>query len=1030
MPSHRPGLTGTVVLILALSAKADEPKPIKADHAASMARGLELFKGKARGVLVEHCVKCHGGASTKGGFDLTTRESMLEDHGEGPAVVPGDSKASRLYRMTAHLDKPRMPDKAPKLPDDAIRALADWIDAGAPFDRPLVDASRPTGPRATVNDDDRRFWSFRPLDAAEPPASVDRAWGRSPVDRFLKARLDARGIAPNPPGDRRALIRRASFDLTGLPPTPEDVEAFVDDTRPDAFDRVVDRLLASPSHGERWARHWLDLARFAESHGYEHDYDRPTAYHYRDFVVLALNEDMPYDRFVRLQVAGDELEPDNAQALMATGFLAAGVHSTQITANTAEKERYDELDDMASTLGTSMLALTVGCARCHDHKFDPIPTSDYYRLLATFTTTVRGEVPLELDPEATRRDLAAFEARHSEQASARARFDREQLPARFDAWLRSNPQVPRPRWLTLEAASFTSTAGASFARQPDGSYLATGPNPESDTYTFETRADLKGMTALRVEAMADPSMVKGGPGRASNGNFALSDLHVTAKTGEGPAVAVGLVRPRATFEQKGLPVAAAIDADVHSAWAVDPRFGRDQAAVFEFDQPVGLDGGTTLTVTLTFACNTGHTIGRPRLSVTTEGGTVPLDGPRESIDRWNQLDLAIKAPEPRTLEQVAVLMAAFRAIDPECLAIDRSIRDLEASRPKPVLTRALVAGEGIEPLRLHTQGADFFEKTYLLKRGDLAQKQGETSSGFLQVLTTAPESRWKASARVDPRKSYRRTALAHWMTDAEGGAGHLLARVIVNRLWQHHFGRGLVATPSDFGVQGDRPTHPDLLDFLARELIRGGWRLKPIHRLILLSDSYQQSSDFDESKARVDPDNLLRWRQTPRRLEAEAIRDAMLSVSGLLDPTPFGPGTLDPSMRRRSLYFTVKRSHLVPILALFDAPDALQGLGQRSSTTVAPQALAMLNNPQIRSYAQAFARRVRPDDATPLPRALDQAYRLALARPPTPDELADAMAFLDDQSRAYRASGKPDPGPSALADFCQALMSLNEFIYE
>jgi cytochrome c553 len=1038
MPSHehrsklRPKSSASpLALILALAASGlapiDDPKPaakpIAADHPAAMARGIDLFKSDVRAILNDHCLKCHGGASTKGDFDLSTRESLLLDGGEGPVVIPGDSKNSRLFKMVAHLEKPVMPDKAPKLLDESIRKIADWIDAGAPYDRPLVDASKPPL-HAVVTDEDRRFWSFRPLaHSPAPPPSIDR---------FLKAKLDASGLVPNPPADRRTLIRRASFDLVGLPPSPEAVEAFVNDPSPDGFEKVVDRLLASPAYGERWARHWLDLARFAESHGYEHDYDRPTAFHYRDFVVRALNEDMPYDRFVKLQVAGDEIEPTNPQALMATGFLAAGVHSTQITANTAEKERYDELDDMAATLGTSMLGLTVGCARCHDHKYDPIPTRDYYKLVATFTTTVRAEVELDLDPEKTRRHRDEYEQGHARVVENRDRFLAEQLPARFETWLKTDPKISRTRWMTLEADRLTSKAGAKFAKQKDGSYLATGPNPETDIYTFEAKTPLRGITAIKLEALADRSMVKRGPGRASNGNFALSDLKVTAKGTDGPPVPVKLVRPRATFEQNGLPVAAALDDDIHSAWAVDPQVGKDQAAVFEFESPVDIEDGASLTITLTFACNTGHTIGRPRISITTETGAVPIEGESMALAQMIQLEEAIKSTsENRSPEQRAALLDHFRKIDTEMVVLDRSVKDSEAKAPKPSLTKILIASEGVTPLRLHTQGADFFEKTYLLKRGDLAQKQGEIGSGFLQVLTSAneSESHWAAPPPAGSKQSYRRTALANWLTDNSAGAGNLLARVIVNRLWQHHFGRGIVATPSDFGTQGEKPTHPELLDFLASELIREGWRLKPIHRLILLSGAYQQSTRFDESKAKIDPDNLLRWRNTPRRLEAEAIRDAMLSVSGMLDARMFGPGSLDESMNRRSLYFTVKRSHLIPIMTLFDAPDALQGLGQRSSTTVAPQALALLNNPRIRAYAQAFAKRVRPAAEVSIETAIDRAYRLALARPPAPDELTEDIAFVKSQAETYKAAGHAEAELAALADFCQALMGLNEFVY-
>ncbi len=431
----------------------------------------------------------------------------------------------------------------------------------------------------------REHWAFQPLRHSVPPAVKDTGWCRTPIDRFVLARMETAGVAPNPAVDRRRLIRRVYFDLTGLPPGPEEIEAFVNDRDPDAYPKVVERLLASPQYGERWARHWLDLARFAESHGFEHDYDRPTAYHYRDFVIRAFNEGMPYDRFVKWQIAGDEYAPDDRLALTATGFLAAGVHSTQITKNEVERQRYDELDDQLATVGTAMLGLTIGCARCHDHKFDPIPQRDYYRLLATFTTTVRTEVELK-----------------------------------------------------------------------------------------------------------------------------------------------------------------------------------------------------------------------------------PLPG----------------SPPPRP-------------------------------GAKPVPVKALICSEGLPAVRLHTQGGDFLPETHFLRRGDPNAKDGVATQGFLQVLlpSAGAEKRWQTAPPAGWRTSYRRRALAEWLTDVDQGAGRLLARVIVNRLWQHHLGRGLVATPSDFGSRGERPTHPELLDWLAAELIANGWQLKPIHRAIVTSAVYQEDSRLDEAKAAVDRDNRL-----------------------------------------------------------------------------------------------------------------------------------------------------------------------------
>ena len=812
--------------------------------------------------------------------------------------------------------------------------------------------------RKTVSvEEGRTRWAFQPLAIKQPPAVADETACRTPADRFIVARLAAQDLTLNAPVDRRRLIRRAYFDLIGLPPTPEEIEAFVNDSAEDAYEKVLDRLLDSPHYGERWARHWLDLARFAESHGFEQDYDRPSAYHFRDFVIKAFNQDLPYDTFIRWQLAGDEIQPDNPLALMATGFLAAGVHSTQITKNQVEKERYDELDDMTATIGTSMLGLSIGCARCHDHKFDPIPTRDYYRLLSTFTTTVRSEIELNLEPEKYEVAKAAYDQAHAPLVEALARFEMAQLPARFDAWLAKRPQTPSTgKWLPLELDGYRSQGGATLVRLEDGSLLASGKNPEHDEYTFVASTNLKNLTAVRIEALSHKSFVKGGPGRASNGNFALTEFKLTATPlqGEPKQVPVKLVNAKATFEQKGLGVAGAIDGNAGSAWAVDPEFGKDHAAVFECETPVGFDGGTQLTFTLKFNNNTGHSIGRPRLSLTTADKPVGLEG-----ENGSQPLAEIAAIVERSGGQISTadrqtLLKWYRPLDEEWRKLSQAVKDHAAQMPQPVMTKVLISSEGLPAVRLHTQGADFLEATHFLERGDPNRKQEVATQSFLRVLMDAPEgeSHWRAEPPEGWRTNYRRRSLAHWITDVDAGAGALLARVIVNRLWQHHLGRGIVATASDFGAQGEPPTHPELVDWLAAELVRNGWRLKPMHRLIMSSAAYMQSSADDPAKAAVDPANKLCWRYQPRRLEAEAIRDSILAVSGLLDERMFGPGTLDDNQKRRSIYFFIKRSKLVPMMVLFDAPDALQGIGVRPNTTIAPQALMLLNNPLIREAAQ------------------------------------------------------------------------------
>jgi hypothetical protein len=840
---------------------SDKPTgTVDADHVAKMTRGLEVFKNHVQPILTKSCLRCHGGKKTEGELDLTDREALLRGGGRGPAILAGNARDSLLYKLITHARDPHMPRSSPKLSDEAIAQIGLWIDLGAPYDKPLVAKNKiddNSWTRKTVSEEDRKFWSFLPLMDQESgnksrsgqpsrtgsPSPAQLAGPssrcRTPIDRFILAKMEEGGVTPNPPVSKERLIRRVYFDLIGLPPTPEEVQAFVDNPAPDAYERLVDRLLDNKHFGERWSRHWLDLARFAESHGFEHDYDRPSAYHFRDFVIQALNQDLPYDTFVKWQLAGDEYAPDNNLALAATGYLGAGVHSTQITKNEVEKHRYDEMDDMLATIGTSMLGLTFGCARCHDHKFDPIPQADYYRMLSTFTTTVRSEIDMNLDPAWYQKAKAEFDKEHAPFVSALKKYESEALPGRREklekAW---DDSRDRSSWIGMDVL-----------------------NP------------------------------------------------------------------------KVLPVA--------------------------------------------------------------------------SLVQWT------------------------RTADPEWRKLYHQAHEHLQKAPKPKTVKALICSEGLPAVRLHTQGADFFNDTYFLRRGDPNQKEGVAHQAFLQVLMTAPsgEQHWEKQPPKGWRTSYRRRAFAEWITDTHEGAGNLLARVAVNRLWQHHMGRGLVATPSDFGSRGEPPTHPELLDWLAAELIRNGWRLKPIHKLIVTSSVYLQGSQWDEAKAHADPNNHLFWRRPPHRLEAEVIRDAILAVSGTLDTQMYGPGTLDPASHRRSIYYTVKRSKLVPMMQVFDAPEALGGVAQRPTTTIAPQALLLMNNPNVRGYAKAFANRIDWNGSISLEEAVRTGYLVALSRSPVPDELADGVAFVKQQADSYLAAGKANHRELAIADFCQILMCLNEFVY-
>jgi mono/diheme cytochrome c family protein len=993
--------------------------------------GTAFFESKVRPLLIAQCYSCHGDKAVQGGLRLDSRDAVLKGGEHGAALIAGKPEQSLLIRAVQYTDKSlKMPPKG-RLSDVQIAVLIEWVKRGAPDPR----TSAPAAAAGRVIDlaAGRKHWAFQPLKSVAPPTVKNTAWSKNPIDRFILAKLQSKGMKPNPYADRRTLIRRATFDMLGLPPTPEEVQAFVDDNSPDAWAKVVDRLLASPHYGERWGRHWLDLARYADSHGYEQDYDRPYAYAYRDFVIKALNADLPFNQFIQWQLAGDEIDPENPMALAATGFLGAGVHSTQITKNQVEKERYDELDDMLSTTGTSMLGLSVGCARCHNHKYDPIPNQDYYRLLSTFTTTVRSDMDVDIDPAGYRKAKAAFDAAHAPLTESLHKFETDEMPRRFAQWLQS-PEARKPvnGWNTLAFTSAKSAGGATLTPQTDGSLLASGTNPDFDTYTFVTTTHLTQMTAIRLEALAHPSMVKSGPGRAGNGNFALTDFRVTAAPvdGTGKPVELKLIRPRATFQQAGLPIAAAIDADPKSAWAIDPQFGKDHAAAFELETPVGFAGGTVLTFTLKFDNNNQHSIGRPRLSVATAAPDLALNAP----GRPERIAALLADPhlDPAALSaDREALLGWARTLDPEWQRLNAQVQAHLAQAPQPTIQKMMICSEGVKAIRTNTQGGDFLEQTHFLLRGDPNQKQGVATQGFLQVLmpATDTEKHWQMTPPSGARTSYRRRSLANWITDTQEGAGALLARVGVNRLWQHHFGRGIVGTPSDFGTQGDPPSHPELLDWLASELVRNGWRLKPLHRLMLTSAAYMQSAADNAAQSKADPQDRLCWRFSRHRLEAEAVRDSLLAVSGELDPKMFGPGTLDENMKRRSIYFTVKRSRLIPTLMIFDAPDALLSLPVRSSTTIAPQALLLMNNDHVREYARSLAHRISPKPETSPAEAITNGYLLTLSRPPSAQELADTLVFLQTQTASYKASGQPDPSGLALVDLSQVLLGLNEFLY-
>lgn len=1023
-------------LLTQSQAVADEPSlnqkadlSVPADHVKRSRQGLVLFKQKVRSLFTEHCLKCHGGESTKADFDLSSRAALFES-----GHVGDNAEDSHLFQVICHTAEPVMPLKAEKLPDDAIDAIRKWIDLGAPYDKPLVEGVKVEGPMV-VTESHRKFWSFLPLRKVPVPEVKDGQWCRTPIDHFILARQEAEGVHPNPDADARTLMRRGAFDLLGLPATPAQVETLVANPDDVTWARQVEQLLDSQHYGERWARHWMDVARFAESHGYEQDYDRPHAFHYRDFLIRAFNEDLPFDRFLEWQLAGDELDPENPQALMATGFLGAGVFPTQLTEAEFESARYDELDDMVTTTGVAFLGLSVGCARCHDHKFDPIPSRDYYRMAATFTTAIRSEIDLDLEPELNEKRRSDHVRRLAELERDLREYEKDILPEMFAEWIAGyDEQQGLAPWQALDVLEVKSTEGTRFEAQSDGSWLAVGKAPAKDELVLVAESSLPSASRLRIEALTHDSFPRNGPGRADNGNFALGDVEVAVATGQGDEN-IQLTKAAATHQQNtsSLSVMASIDEDPVSGWAVDGGgIGKDQAAVFEFAEVVELQGKVRWTIRLIFNHpNHRHAMGRIRLSLSSRSDA-PVEVGSKSASK--QLAAALREvkqnrdPDSKAWEHA---LRWFATTVPTWQAKNKLLEDLRKAGAGSKLSKVMVTSEGLPHMKHHADGRGFphfYPQTHLLARGDVEQKQEVVNAGFLQALTPAntTEEQWISQRPDGARTSFRRATLANWMTDCELGAGALVARVIVNRVWQHHFGRGLVATPNDFGVSGDAPSHPELLEWLANDLVMHGWQLKRLHLLIMTSSVYRQSVAHDETRSELDRENQLLWRWQPRRLEAEAIRDSMLAVAGQLDRRMYGPGTLDQNMKRRSIYFFIKRSKLIPMMMLFDWPEHLVSIGKRSSTTIAPQALMFLNSPQGRKYSEAFASRLASDSISA---AVVAAYQAAYARDPDPDEARNCEAFVNQQESFYLQQEVKAPRHAALTDLCQALMSASEFIY-
>jgi mono/diheme cytochrome c family protein len=946
--------------------------------------GDEFFETRVRPLLVERCFECHGPKRQKSGLRLDSRAALLAGGERGPAAVAGDVEKSLLVQAVRRGGELEMPPKRALTPEE-VATLVEWVERDLPWaeDPPRADSSKPVpASEEDIATARTSHWAYQPIQDPPVPEVRDAAWVRSPIDRFVLAELEARGLRPAPPADRRALLRRVSFDLTGLPPTPEETEAFVADASDGAFERVVDRLLASPRYGERQARTWLDLVRYCDSFdarlasGDAQQMDVTEAWRYRDWVVDAFQRDLPYDQFVLQQLAGDILcEKDGVYdpaKVIATGVLALGNWG----GGDADKEKLltDIADDQVDLVGRAFLGLTVACARCHDHKFDPIPTADYYGLAGIFFSS---HILADVGPKTNGPPMLRIPLCSSAELSARA----ERARAREER-VRVAGELARDR---LEGRPL-----AEHVVEPFGQAGLHAWKNEEDTPSLVVNTRDEALSFLTVSLPPQSAAIHPSPGggvavawsSSIEGEIRLEGRVADADPNCGDGVEWSLVHVHG-----GTGVVLANGALENGAAAELAAAGDGASRELHCSVAIGDKIGLLILPRAEYTCDT----------TVVDLAIVSASDP---MQRW---DLA--------REQVSVALASSGALGGATPASAWSFQDLrvaelaEPAEPPPAFTNGVQEGgvpetahAGVHDVRVHQRGR--YDRL-----GDLVARH------FPRVIAgdSLPDIPSGSSGRLE---------LARWLVDP---ANPLPARVIVNRVWQQHFGRGLVATPSNFGRLGVAPTHPELLDWLATRFVEDGWSIQRLHRLLLLTSVYQQSSVPEPATRDADPeDRLLGWMRR-RRLEAEELRDGMLAVSGEIDLTMGGPAVRDAAISRRTLYVATIRSDRSGFRELFDAADPTAIVDQRTSSTIAPQALWILNAPFALDRAAALARRIAALPGGPPETSTDdrieRGYELLFARRPSEAELALGRAALETRE-------EPD-----LARYCHALFCTNEWMF-
>ena len=964
-------------------ARADMPVPEKVE-----------FNRDVRLILSDKCFACHGfdKAARKADLRLDMKEGLFGKLEEGGVpVVPGKPDQSEVYkRITAADPDDVMPPKKfhKKLEKREIEIIKRWIEQGAVW---------------------QGHWAYVKPVKAPAPAVEEPKFVRNAVDKFVLAKLKEQNLKPSGEADRVTLIRRLSFDLTGLPPAKADVDAFVNDKSPDAYEKLVEKLLASPHFGERMAMYWLDLVRYADSIGYHSDNPQNVS-PYREYVIRSFNENKPFDKFTVEQIAGDLIPNATATQKIASTYNRL-LQTTEEGGAQAKEYLAKYSADRVRNVSSVWLGQTMGCAECHDHKFDPILTKDFYTMAAFFADiqepAVGGRGPGT--PVPTPEHEAQLKSIDEQVAALKKQIDTPtpQLAAAQAEWEKQFAQASE--WRVLEPETIAAAAGTTLAEEAGGVVKAGGALPAKETYTVTAKTDLKGVTGIRLEALNDGAFPAGGPGASPNGNFVLTEFKVSAAVGGKPAANVELHKPSADFEQNGFPVAGAIDGKNETGWAVMPNFGVPHTAVFEVKQPIGadgnpeLDGPTTLTIVLDHQSPYGqHQIGKFRLSVTTSPNPAGI----KSIPGNVQAALAVAA-EQRTEAQKNEIAAYYRTIAPltqpqrdQVAQLEKQKADMTANMPTALIT---IAGPPRE-IRILPRG------NWLDETGPVVQP---AVPAVLPQITPKPG-----------QQRLTRLELAEWLVSRDNP---LPSRVFTNRLWKLFFSQGISKSLEDLGSQGEWPTHPELLDYLAVEFHDSKWDVKHMVRLLVNSGTYRQTSRPTPDLRERDPFNRLYARQSPYRLDAEVVRDNALAVSGLLvhklggkSVFPYQPagywaalnfparewqnGTGE-DLYRRGLYTHWQRSFLHPSLLAFDAPSREEGVCERPRSNIPQQALVLLNDPTYVEASRVFAQRmIKEGGATPEAR-IKWAFGTALSREP----VADEVRVLSELQAKHLADYKQDP---------------------